>query len=113
MVGMDREIELLKIQIFAEQTHTRFTTIVTTTYAIVVGFSVVFLSLFIENVFPLGGFAIAMITLLGASAFQVYRIRQNYAKTLKQISSMVEAVKVGKELPELDQLFKGWKTSIG
>ncbi len=110
---MDREIELLKIQIFAEQTHTRFTTVVTTTYAIIVGFSVVFLSLFLENVFPLSGFAVAMVTLLGASALQVYRIRKNYAKTLGQISSMVEAVRLGKELPELEQLFKGWRTTVG
>ncbi|HJX24248.1 MAG TPA: hypothetical protein VJ574_07605 [Candidatus Bathyarchaeia archaeon] len=55
MVGVDREIELLKIQIFAEQTHARFTTVVTTTYAIVVGFSVVFLSLLLENLFRLEG----------------------------------------------------------
>ena len=113
MVGIDREIELFKIQIFAERTHTRFTTVVTTTYAIVVGFSVVFISLLLENLLPAVGFAVGMITLLGASTLQVYRIRRNYGKTLKQISLMIEAVRVGKELPELEQLFRGWRTSIG
>ena len=113
MVDVDREIELLKIQLFAEQTHARFTTVVTTTYAIVVGFSVVFLALLLGNLFPLGGFAVALTTLLGASAIQVYRVRRNYAKALREISLMVEAVREGEELPELERLFKGWRTSIG
>jgi hypothetical protein len=89
------------------------TTVVTTTYAIVVGFSVVFLSLLLENLLPLGGFAVALTILLGESAIQVYRIRRDYAKASMEISLMVEAVRESEELPELEQLFKGWRTSIG
>ncbi|HJX24249.1 MAG TPA: hypothetical protein VJ574_07610 [Candidatus Bathyarchaeia archaeon] len=54
-----------------------------------------------------------MTTLLGASAIQVYRIRRNYTKALREISLMVEAIREGEELPELDQLFKGWRTRFG
>jgi hypothetical protein len=111
--NIEKDIEMLKIQIFSEHIHTRFTTIITTSYAIVVGFSVLFFSLFYGNLFPPVGFAIAMIALLTGAGYQVYRIRRNYMKTLKDISQMVETVKEGKELPKLEELLKGWKTTVG
>jgi membrane protein implicated in regulation of membrane protease activity len=110
---MQLSIELLKIQIFSEHIHTRFTTIITASYAIVVGFSVLFFTLFYGNLLQLVGFAVAMIVLLMGASYQVYRVRRNYMKTLREISQMVEAVKEGKELPKLDEMLKGWKTTVG
>ena len=112
-VNIEKDIELLKIQIFSEHIHTRFTTIITTSYAIVVGFSVLFFSLFYGNLFPLFAFVVAMIALLTGAGYQIYRVRRNYMKTLRDISQMVETVKEGKELPKLEEMLKGWKTTVG
>ena len=112
-VKVEKDIELLKIQIFSEHIHTRFTTIITTSYAIVVAFSVLFFSLFYGNLLPLVGFAVAMSALLIGASYQIYRVRRNYMKTLRDISQMVETVKEGKELPKLEEMLKGWKTTVG
>jgi hypothetical protein len=112
-VDIEKDIEVLKIQIFSEHIHTRFTTIISTSYGIVVAFSVLFFSLYYGNLFPLAGFAIAMIALLTGAGYQVYRIRQNYMKTLRDISQMVENIKEGKALPKLEDMLEGWKTTVG
>jgi len=98
----DIGIELLKIQIFSERAHSRLTSQTTNTYALLVGFVVLFYTLFYENVIPLTGFIIGLTMFLAGTVFEIYYARRIFKRDVKKISDMVKAVKGGKELPRLE-----------
>ncbi len=104
--NFDTDVELVKIHVFSERAHTRYTTIVTTSYAIFVGFVVVFYTLFFEKVYTLDIFILGVTVLTGGTAYEIYRVHQAYRKALKKISDLIEAVKQGKVLPKLEELVK-------
>jgi hypothetical protein len=103
----DRDIELTKIHICSEHAHARYTTVLSTSFALFVGFLVVFWTLFSENVLPLEAFGFGVTILSAGTLFEVYRIRRGFWQKLKRISDMIEAVKKGEELPKLEELLKG------
>jgi hypothetical protein len=103
---LDKDVELVKIHVFSERAHTRYTTIVTTSYAIFVGFVVVFYTLFFEKVYTLDVFIFGVTVLTGGTAYELYRVHQAYRKALKKTSDLIEAVKQGRELPKLEELLK-------
>ena len=100
----DNSIDLLKIQIYSERAHTRLTTQVTNTYAIFIGFVVLFYTLFYENVIPLFGFTTGLAIFAAGTVYETYHVRQAFRKDIKKISDMMETVKEGKELPKLEDL---------
>jgi hypothetical protein len=102
--NIDKDVELAKIHIFSERAHTRYTTVVPTSFAIFVGFVVVFYTLFFENVLTLDIFLVSVAILTGGTVYELYRVRRGYRKALKKASDMIEAVKQGKELPKLEEL---------
>jgi hypothetical protein len=95
-------IELLKIQIFSERAHSRLTSQITNTYALLVGFVVLFYTLCYENVIPLTGFILGLMMFLAGTVYEIYHARQIFKRDVKRISDMIEAVKNGKELPRLE-----------
>jgi hypothetical protein len=103
---IDKDVELAKIHVFSERAHTRYTTIVSTSYAIFIGFVVVFYTLFFENVYTIDVFIIGVTVLTGGTAYEIYRVHQAYRKALKKTSDLIETVKQGKELPKLEELLK-------
>lgn len=98
----DGSVELLKIQIFSERAHSRLTSQITNTYAVLVGFVVLFYTLFYENVIPLMGFLIGLTVFLAGTVFEIYYARRIFRRDVKRISDMIEVVKTGKELPRLE-----------
>jgi multisubunit Na+/H+ antiporter MnhG subunit len=98
----DSSIELLKIQIFSERAHSRLTSQITNTYAVLVGFVVLFYTLFYENVIALAGLIIGLTIFLAGTVFEIYYARRIFKRDVKKISDMIEAVKGGKELPRLE-----------
>ena len=98
----DSSIELLKIQIFSERAHSRLTSQITNTYAVLVGFVVLFYTLFYEKVIPPIGFVIGLAIFLVGTVFEIYYARRIFRRDVKKISDMIEAVKGGKELPRLE-----------
>jgi len=101
---VDKNLELVKIQVFSERTHARLAYTVSTTYAIFIGFFVVFFTLFYQKVLAFETFGFSIIPLLAGTIYEVYRVRRGYKRELKKISDMIEAVKEGKELPRLEEL---------
>lgn len=104
--NMDQGIELLKIQVCSERAHAKYTTVVTTSFAIFIGFLVVLYTLLFQNVTPLYGFIVGVTTLTICTMYELYRVRRGFRKDIKKISDMIEAVKKGKQLPKLEQLLK-------
>ena len=101
-INPDISIELLKIQIFSERAHSRLTSQITNTYALLAGFVVLFYTLFYENVITLTGFIIGLTMFLAGTIFETYYARRVFKRDVKRISDMIEAVKGGKELPRLE-----------
>jgi len=100
--NLDSSIELLKIQIFSERAHSRLTSQITNTYALLVGFVVLFYTLFYENVIPLTGFIFGLIMFLAGTVYEIYHARRIFKRDVKRISDMIEAIRSGKELPRLE-----------
>ncbi len=101
---LDNSLELLKIQIYSERAHQRLTTQITNSYAAFIGFVVFFYTLFYENVLPLWGFIIGLITFVAGTVYETYHVRQVFNRDVKKISGMIETVKEGKGLPRLEDL---------
>ena len=104
--NIDKEVELAKIHILSERAHARYTTVVSTSFAIFIGFIVVFWTLLSESVLPLEDFYFGVIVLSAGTLFEVYRIRRGFKHEIMRISDLIETVKRGKELPKLEELLK-------
>ena len=104
--NIDKEVELAKIHILSERAHARYTTVVSTSFAIFIGFIVVFWTLLSERVLPLEDFYFGVIVLSAGTLFEVYRIRRGFKHEIMRISDLIETVKRGKELPKLEELLK-------
>jgi len=102
--NVDKNLELVKIQVFSERTHARLAYTVSTTYTILIGFVVVFFTLFYQKVLSLEAFGVSIVPLLAGTIYEIYRLRRGYRRELKEISDMIETVKEGKELPRLEEL---------
>jgi hypothetical protein len=102
----ESSIELLKIQIFSERAHSRLTSQITNTYALLGGFVVLFYTLFYENVIALTGLVIGLAVFLAGTIFEIYYARRIFKRDVKRISDMIEAVKDGKELPKLEDFLR-------
>ncbi len=100
----NRDIDLVKIQIFSERAHSRLTSQITNTYAIFIGFVVFFYTLFYENVVPIYGFSIGLAIFLAGTLLQTYHVRRVFKRDIKKISDMIETVKKGNQLPRLEEL---------
>jgi predicted membrane protein len=105
--NIDIDVELTKVHVLSETAHARFTTRISTSFAIFIGFLVVFWTLLSENVFPFIGFVVGVTILSAGTFYMIYHTHRTFEKQINKISDMIEAVKKGKELPSLEQLAKG------
>lgn len=103
---VDKDVELAKIHVFSERVQTRFTTVVSTSFAIFIGFTVVFYTLFFEKVLNVDIFIISITVLTGGTVLELYRVYRGFRKEVKKISDWIEEIKNGKELPKLEELVK-------
>jgi FtsH-binding integral membrane protein len=101
---IDRDTELLKIQIYADSCHARYTLILSSVFAVVVSFLVGFNTLYYEKIMPLDVWIISIIVVSAFAFYEVYRFIRRYKKDMKEISDMIEKVKEGRELPRLEEL---------
>jgi hypothetical protein len=109
--SIDKDVELAKIHILSERAHARYTTVVSTSFAMFIGFIVVFWTLLSERVLPLESFYFGVIILSLGTLLEVYRTRLSFRQEIIRISEMIENVKKGKELPKLEELLRRGKTS--
>jgi hypothetical protein len=103
---VDETADLLKVQIYADRVHTKLTALLSFIFAYSIGLTVLFYTVLYQGLGPnpgmtwLVGFVGTWISTL---AFSGYILRDNH-KDMKAISRMIEAIKEGKSLPELEKL---------
>ena len=102
------EIELLKIQIQTDKSHTRYTSALSVTFAC---FSIiaVFIGLYYQgittkNLTLIFVGVLGFIGILLLTNFFLDKAKRSYTERLKKVSEMIEKVKKGEQLPPLDQL---------
>jgi len=100
----DSNIELMKIQIYSERCHARLASMLTFVFTLVLGFLVLFYTLFYEKAISPESWGLTVVGLVVALLIFLYFIYDGYEKELKKISKMMEDVKEGKELPTLEKL---------
>jgi hypothetical protein len=106
----DKEIDLVKIQIYADKCHTFLTAFLSLGF-VVLGLWAVFATLYYQGLFAFnfpfinaGYLGMGVISIL---AFIVFWISfTTYNRDSRKISKMIEAVKKGEQLPALDKLGK-------
>ncbi|WXG42211.1 MAG: hypothetical protein WED07_15840 [Candidatus Freyarchaeum deiterrae] len=103
---VDKSVELLKIQVCSDRIHVRLSYLTTISWAIWIGFAVLFYTLYSQNVLPLVAIGLGVLTLTLGTIYQVFHYRRSYQKELVRISELIEKVKQGNELPRLEELMK-------
>lgn len=91
-------IDLVKIQVCSDRCHAILTSNLSFMFAFFVGFSILLFSL--QSPIREVGFIFLMIGTFGLSLY----ISWNYRQDLRTISTMIEMIKEGIELPKLEEL---------
>jgi len=108
------DIELMKIQIYSDQRHTKLTLLVSFVITFFVGFCVLYYTIFYTNlgnpnaliIWQVGITAVAISTFIFLVVILWY-----YVKDIKRISAMIEMVEEGKPLGKLEDLSRKKKQS--
>ena len=106
----DKEIDLVKIQIYADKLHT-FLTIQASVVFVALGLFGIFITLYYQSLMELNFYFVnvynvgmTVIAVLAICAFDIFMRR--YHKNFERISRMIGVVQKGEQLPDLDKLDK-------
>jgi hypothetical protein len=100
------EVELAKVHVFSENCHEKHTSAITNAYAFFLGIFIVLFSFFFEKVIPLYAFVFGSLVLLGGTIFERYLVEKAFKRDLKKTSDLLEQVKAGKPLANLEKLLE-------
>jgi hypothetical protein len=98
--------DLLKVQIYADRSHTKLASLLSFLFAYFIGLMVLFYTVLYQSLgpSPVTTWVVGLIgTAVSTLAFLAW-VLWDYNKDVKAISRMIETVKEGKSLPELEKL---------
>jgi hypothetical protein len=101
-----KTIDLLKIQIYADRSHTKLTSLLSFLFAYFIGLMVLFYTVLYQGLgpSPVTTWVVGLIgTAVSTIGFLIY-VLWDYYEDVRAISRMIEAVREGKPLPELEKL---------
>jgi len=101
-----KTLDLLKIQIYADRSHTKLTSLLSLIFAFFIGLMVLFYTVLYQGLGPDPGTTWSVgLTVSGISTFAFLGwVLWDYNKDVKAISRMIETVNKGKPLPEFEKL---------
>jgi hypothetical protein len=108
-----KTIDLLKIQIYADHSHTVLASRLSFLFAYFIGLMVLFYTVLYQGLgpSPVTTWIVGLIVTIGSTiAFLIY-ILWDYCEDVKAISRMIEAAKEGKPLPELEKLSRKYPSA--
>lgn len=107
-----REIDLMKVQIYADRCHAMFTSLLSFVFAYLIGLVVLFYTVFYQNLpYSLVVWEVGVPSTLGSSFIFLWIVLRVYLKDFKVISEMIEKVEERKRLPKLAEFAKRRKSS--
>ena len=99
-----KDEDLLKIQIVSERCHTLFTTKSSLIFGALIGFMILFYTLYYGGTFSPLVFWVSLSGWTVGCVFFMWRILKTCYRNMKKISVMIEKVKLGEELPPLEEI---------
>ena len=106
-----RDTELLKVQIYSDGCHTSLTIRLSFVLGVLIGFLVLFYTLFFENAISAQVFWVTLGSITVACFSYLASVVRAYNDEFKKISGMIEMIKQGKELPTLEKLGRKVRTN--
>jgi hypothetical protein len=103
---LNRDTELLKIQILADYYHNHFTTNLSFLLSGFLTFAAALFVLVFEGRLTLEGYYIYLIVIVVPLGFWIYSTRKTYSKNLDSIDGLLEQVENNEPLPSLEELKK-------
>ena len=103
---IDEAADLLKVQIYADRSHTKLASLLSFVFAYFIGLMALFYTVLYQNLgpSPIITWTVGLIgTTVSTFVFLAW-VLWDYGKDVKAISRMIETVKEGKPLPELEKL---------
>jgi uncharacterized membrane protein YkgB len=101
----NQSIDLMKVQIYADRCHAKFTSLLSFVFGYFLTLIVLFYSVLYQNLgpSPVTTWEVGLIsTMVSTFGFLAY-ILWDYSKDVKAISEMMETVEQGKRLPKLSE----------
>jgi hypothetical protein len=98
--------DLLEVQIYADRSHAKLTSLLSFIFAYFIGLMVLFYTVLYQSLgpSPVTTWVVGLIGTASSTVGLLAWILWDYSKDVKAISRMIEAVKQGKSLPELEKL---------
>lgn len=103
---VDKNIELMKIQVYSESVNSNNTTKQTFLLSVWVGLVILFFALYFEGVFQTYVFYSAFSVLTIIIFIYLGLLREDYKKALTNISLMIDEIEKGNKIPSLNDLLK-------
>lgn len=102
----NRDINLVKIQIYSDRIHAIFASLLAFVLALFVGLSILFTTVLYENLgpSPIITYGVGIIGTLIFAFISIPYLSKNYYKNYKKISEKLEEIKEGKDLETLEKL---------
>lgn len=104
---MNREIELLKIQVYVGYCHSTFRVQISFIFGALVAILVSLMGLFFQKAINVVTYYGTLLLCVPFFAFYVVRGYRNYQKSLGKVDNMIEHVDNGNSLPSIKDMIKG------
>lgn len=103
---MDKDVELLKIQVYADYCHSFYTGAVLLSMSAMLSFSIAWMVLFVEiGMNPVGYFLFLFLFVGGFGGLGIWYYYR-YRKRLERIDKLIERLNKGEPLPSIKDLMK-------
>jgi hypothetical protein len=109
--GMNRDTELLKIQILADYYHSRFTTQASFLYGFIIAWGITFIALFYQKNIDMVIYTFSLSVGFIALGYFLYYAFKDYSKKLNSVDELIAEVNKGEVLPSLEELKREKKKS--
>ena len=104
---MNRDTELLKIQVYAGYCHSDFRGRISYVFSALIAALVLFTSLVYQELFDRVTYTIAMFVAMLFFLYLLYFVYKGYTEDLGKIDNMIERVNRGDSLPSVKDMIKG------
>lgn len=104
---MNRQQELLKIQVYVGYCHSNFRVQISYVLGAVVTIVVSLMVLFLQNTINVVTYSVAIFLCAPLFAFLLWRGYKDYQKNLGKVDTMLERVDKGNSLPSVKDMIKG------
>ena len=104
---MNRDTELMKIQVYASYCHSDFRVRISYVFSALIAATVLFTSLAYQELIDRVTYSIAMVVGVLVFLYLMYTVYRDYKESLEKVDNMIKRVNEGNSLPSVKEMIKG------